>query len=151
MIRLIDAEALKKALNFVYDCAYIDSKSKEGIVSDIIDEIDNAPTVDLDDCVSRKYINAKMFDIPKPKEGATFWNGVDTVGDIIANSPTVTTKQDEWISVDEGLPEALQSVLVTSKSGRVYTSYIAHGDWEYGGEVIAWRPLPEPYKKGGAE
>lgn len=59
--------------------------------------------------------------------------------------------QGEWISVDEGLPEALQSVLVTSKSGRVYTSYIAHGDWEYGGDVIAWQPLPEPYKEGGAE
>lgn len=42
---LISREALKKVLNFVYDCAYIDSKSKEGIVSDIIDEIDNAPTV----------------------------------------------------------------------------------------------------------
>lgn len=44
-MRLIDANALKEALNFVYDCAYIDSKSKEGIVSDIIAEIDNAPTV----------------------------------------------------------------------------------------------------------
>jgi hypothetical protein len=44
-MRLIDADALKEALNFVYDCAYIDSKSKEGIVSDIIDEIDNAPTI----------------------------------------------------------------------------------------------------------
>ena len=43
---LISRDALKKAINFVYDCAYIDSKSKEGIVSDIIDEIDNAPTVD---------------------------------------------------------------------------------------------------------
>ena len=44
-VRLIDANALKEALNFIYDCAYIDSKSKEGIASDIIDEIDNAPTI----------------------------------------------------------------------------------------------------------
>ena len=44
-MRLIDADELKKSLNFVYDCAYIGSKSKEGIASDIIDEIDNAPTV----------------------------------------------------------------------------------------------------------
>ena len=57
----------------------------------------------------------------------------------------------EWVPVSERLPEALQSVLVTSKGGRVYISYIAHGDWEYGGEVIAWQPLPEPYRKGGAE
>lgn len=42
---LISREALKKELNFVYSCAYIESKSKEGIASDIIDVIDNAPTV----------------------------------------------------------------------------------------------------------
>jgi hypothetical protein len=47
-VRLIDADALKKKLNFVYHCAYIESKSKEGIASDIIDEIDNAPTVKID-------------------------------------------------------------------------------------------------------
>lgn len=45
-MRLIDVDDLKKSLNFVYDCSYIESKSKEGIASDIIDEIDNAPTVE---------------------------------------------------------------------------------------------------------
>lgn len=43
---LISRSALKNALNYIYDCAYIDSKSKEGIASDIIAEIDNAPTVE---------------------------------------------------------------------------------------------------------
>ena len=43
---LISREALKKSLNLIYDCAYIDSKSKEGIASDIIATIDNAPTVE---------------------------------------------------------------------------------------------------------
>ena len=47
MTRLIDAEDLKKKLQYVYSCDYIDSKSKEGIASDIIDEIDNAPTVEV--------------------------------------------------------------------------------------------------------
>ena len=46
-MRLIDADALKEALNYIYDCAYIDSKSKEGIASDIIAIIDNAPTVEI--------------------------------------------------------------------------------------------------------
>ena len=45
-MRLIDADALKKALNYVYYCEYIENKSKEGIASDIIEEIDNAPTVE---------------------------------------------------------------------------------------------------------
>lgn len=43
---LISRDALKNALNYIYDCAYIDSKSKEGIASDIIDEIDQAPAVE---------------------------------------------------------------------------------------------------------
>lgn len=44
-MRLIDADALKRKLQYVYSCEFIGSKSKEGIVSDIIDEIDKAPTV----------------------------------------------------------------------------------------------------------
>jgi len=44
--RLIDADALKMKLQYVYSCDYIGSKSKEGIVSDIIDAIDNAPTIE---------------------------------------------------------------------------------------------------------
>ena len=48
-MRTIDADALKKKLQYVYSCEYIGSKSKEGIVSDIIDAIDNAPTVPLPD------------------------------------------------------------------------------------------------------
>ncbi len=48
-MRLIDADELKKSLNFVYACSYIGSKSKEGIASDIIDVIDNTPTVPLPD------------------------------------------------------------------------------------------------------
>ena len=52
---------------------------------------------------------------------------------------------NKWISVSERLPEALQAVLVTSANGHVYISYIVHGEFEYGGDVIAWMPLPEPY------
>ena len=46
---LISRDVLKNKLSFVYDCAYIESKSKEGIASDIIDEIDKAPTVSQPD------------------------------------------------------------------------------------------------------
>ena len=39
---LINREDLKRKLQYVYSCDYIASKSKEGIVSDIIDKINTA-------------------------------------------------------------------------------------------------------------
>lgn len=52
----------------------------------------------------------------------------------------------QWILCSERMPEAMEEVLVTSKRGYVYTSRIVHGQFEYGGEVVAWMPLPDPYK-----
>lgn len=64
-----------------------------------------------------------------------------------------------WIACSEKLPELRQGVLVTVK----YTGFMGmHGYWIKtghmeaendwwgdcaGGEVIAWKPLPEPYKE----
>ena len=153
-MRLIDADALKEALNFVYNCAYIDSKSKEGIVSDIIDKIDNAPTVETDievvaqDAYKQGYTDGWKERFGEPNE----------------------RPQGEWISVSERLPDKNMPCLVSV--GKFNLTQIAmysdlmetidhkifyQGD--YGHEnfrniteyVNAWQPLPEPYKKGGAE
>ena len=70
--------------------------------------------------------------------------------DLLLHAPTIEPKQ-EWIPCEERLPEVGMSVLVTSKNGYVYTSNIAHGEWEYGGEIVAWMPLPEPYKETADE
>ena len=78
--------------------------------------------------------------------------------------------QGEWIPVSERLPKDRNLVLVTAYWHETYqimqASYFGEGEkngwwcvpFNNCGEhmrndlhVIAWQPLPEPYKKGGAE
>lgn len=71
--------------------------------------------------------------------------GYEIAIELIKRQPTIDA-EPQWIPVSEKLPDALESVLVTSTHGHVYISYIVHGEFEYGGEVIAWMPLPKPYE-----
>ena len=70
----------------------------------------------------------------------------------LANLMDVLEKQitEGWIPVSERLPQDEQKVLVTTRSGNlidVDTSIFYHASayWEH--YVIAWMPLPEPYKE----
>ena len=66
--------------------------------------------------------------------------------------------QTEWIPVksEDDYPETCEEVFVTYNDGKVGTNSVfvgyAKGDcikaWNRGGNVIAWRPMPEPYKEG---
>lgn len=68
-------------------------------------------------------------------------------------------KENGWILVSERLPEKHKDVITTVKYsgfmgmyGRwLKTAFIdGYGEWNgecIGGEVIAWMPLPEPYKE----
>ena len=92
-MRLIDADALKKALNFVYNCDYIGSKSKEGIASDIIDAIDNAPTVE----VPENAVNCVLTMFGKcsyNKTGCSDCEIKDKIRKALKERP-----QGEWINV----------------------------------------------------
>lgn len=63
----------------------------------------------------------------------------------------------DWIPVSERLPEASGTYQVTCMDGRIYRSTYAKFQcklkrWELTGtrsywKVIAWMPLPEPYKE----
>jgi len=56
---------------------------------------------------------------------------------------------NNWIPVSERLPDAYQLVLATYEDKRIEIAFIHLGGvWSgyFWGEVIAWRPMPEPYK-----
>ena len=73
-------------------------------------------------------------------------------------------EQKEWTPVSEGLPEKSTWVLVTCKNPDGYIfldiklinryTELWDGDEDFIGTVLAWMPLPEPYKeedRGGLE
>ena len=75
---------------------------------------------------------------------------------MIEQLPSVQPQR--WIPVTEELPDELGDIVVIStKGGRVREAmYVPSGDeqafvtkdcWYCHGEVVAWMPLPEPYKE----
>ena len=59
-------------------------------------------------------------------------------------------QEPKWIPVSERLPEKYTYTLWCASSGYVRSDYFNGEVWEdakkYCYEVIAWMPLPEPYK-----
>lgn len=76
--------------------------------------------------------------------------------DIIDSIPSAENK-GEWIPVSERLPaidKKVEKYLITDEEGNVRTAcFIRVGDdcfWDYL-FVVAWMPLPEPYKAESEE
>ena len=94
---------------------------------------------------SMKYFQSLMFATERTES---------VIGDII-HSHMDEAENDGWISVDERLPEEKTEVLCCFEDGTVQTLW---QDWKRYGfgdyldddlnptQVIAWQPLPEPYK-----
>lgn len=144
---LISREALLNAME--EERQYLLARGQTGaehiLVHHCLPLIDNAPTVDVSGDEYFPYRTA-------------FFNGVEAA------------KRGEWIPVSERLPEDMQRVLIWFEYYRygdfncMYQTYgfgyVCDGKWSpfINGEtgwqdyrVIAWQPLPEPYKEGGAE
>lgn len=98
-----------------------------------ITEIDNAPTVDKGYDFGYADGHREGYELGK-----------------------TSRPQGEWIPVSERLPEKTGYYLVTRKGFSIKNhvkrvGYDANTKRWSEGSIIAWQPLPEPYKKGGAE
>lgn len=60
--------------------------------------------------------------------------------------PTIEPEQ-RWIPVTERLPEEDGLYITTTMYGDVYCDYWKHCNFDRAETVIAWMPLPEPYKE----
>lgn len=59
-----------------------------------------------------------------------------------------------WIPCSERLPEKSHDYLICDDKGNVYSSTYHNNRWLVNfatDEVIAWQPLPAPYREGGAD
>jgi hypothetical protein len=96
----------------------------------------------------------------KAKIESEFFNEVaDKLEKQIGKDTNVTSKNDEWISVDDMLPENAErykgrkviDVLVTTEKGLVtkVQRQCYRDSWSWGrifSRVVAWMPLPKAYK-----
>ena len=75
--------------------------------------------------------------------------------DIIRNLPSVTSQEPSWIPVSERLPEEGGRYLITYSSGYVAMAYFYEVAKKWSStaaeRIVAWMPLPEPYKGGQVE
>lgn len=80
-------------------------------------------------------------------------NNISKIVELLLADLEQDEKENGWIPCSERLPENGTNVIASFSSGtvtelRYVANGIFHGIYEYSTKVIvAWRPLPEPYKE----
>lgn len=136
------------------------------VIDKILEEIDKTMECGLIDYINGDPVITKKKAkdiIRKHMDGAEYPYiiGKDIEADPSANKEFLAEcrkvakkygKNDGWIPVNERLPEGNKTVLVCQQGGAIETAWhdgyrwktgFSHADWIR--DVVAWRPLPEPY------
>lgn len=81
-------------------------------------------------------------------------DGVGLLEDVLweINAQPTLTPPNEWVSVEERLPEHMKDVIVLYGSGEIDIDWVdSLGDFRFDnlfGRVTHWMPLPAPPRKG---
>ena len=73
------------------------------------------------------------------------YNALDMAIKALEQEPSSSENPNKWIPVSERLPEKDDLYLICFDDGEYDLVYFSKGAFSYSG-VIAWMPLPEPYK-----
>lgn len=135
-------------------------ESKSCAIHSIIEELEQEPTAKNDlgvDCISRKSVIAIIQN--------HWWNCRD-IDKLVNALPSVTLQETRWIPVSKRLPKAgeyegniTKYYLVQNEYGDMLVARYTHSEyWEQmyqykpiSDEIVAWMPLPEPYKEENVE
>ena len=112
------------------------------------------------DCISRQAVLDLIEHYNSDGLGSVFYGYEEGVkfANAVNKLPSVNSQEPSWIPVTERLPEESDNYLVTNDDGDVELAYFAHpkdyaiskGEWReiwYEDDIIAWMPLPKPYKE----
>lgn len=92
-----------------------------------------------------KWLESLKKEIGKA-ENYTLWHYAESIDLAIE-----ALKAQEWVPVSERLPKKYAQYLVCFKTGHRYVYWLEDSDWaRYMVEkegIIAWMPLPEPYRE----
>ena len=108
---------------------------------------------------------SKYIDADKLKRHYAWWDDEEKkiFDEIIDLQPAADVEPPQWIPVEDGLPEEEGQYLVSCDSDfaiEVARFYIDSEDeedrwfgcdWNDPEDIVAWMPLPEPYKGGEEE
>ena len=101
----------------------------------------------MDDLISRQAVlnaTSAKLKITGKENAETVYEYIKKLCDDIKALPSA----QQWIPVEKETPILPNIVLVCDSLGKIlFDSYI-DGIWTYCPYVVAWMPLPEPYKEG---
>ena len=103
----------------------------------------------MDDVISRQAaIDALAKFVPYAicdESTESYTNGLTDAYNLILQLPSAQP-EPHWIPCSERLPEERGFYLTTTKDKAVYCDYWNEDNFDRTEMVIAWMPLPEPYK-----